>query len=383
MTYLEMLMWFCDFLKNTVIPAIDNNAEAVNELQNLFTTLKNYVDNYFDNLDVQEEIDHKLDEMVENGTLPTMLNEYLQDLTPSLEPNKNLKMPIGMTTFFRNLSMETLQNQIQNIKKYFSSLKQQVRLTFDSETLSFKLTEESNIENQISVINAYINDGGKFDGLHFYQTDNLYTLFQTYGSDRICLAYYNAIVDFIDRLPYKSSIHNLWILNEPNNNAMTSTYETDIINLINQLKALNYYVSIPYANAYAITDTSQNIVNACDYISLNLYPFNDIYGQKTSIKEMAERFNKEFRIIERYLKTKDLVISECGCSSSWDSFNYPPAYYNDENGKPISVFIEGFYQSDFINNIKAFYLWYYVDAYMYAGNTLLSIKNDTEVRYNG
>lgn len=76
MTYLEMLMWFCDFLKNTVIPTINNNAEAVKELQNLFTTLKNYVDNYFENLDVQKEINHKLDEMVKDGTLEQIMIPY-------------------------------------------------------------------------------------------------------------------------------------------------------------------------------------------------------------------------------------------------------------------------------------------------------------------
>ena len=383
LSYYECLCGLLSYLKNTIIPTVNNNAEAVVELQNLYGELHDYVENYFNNLEVQEEINNKLDDMVEDGTLSSMLNEYLQDLTPSLKPNINLKMPVGMTTFFRNLSLESLNNQIENIEKYFDSLKQQVRFQFNSETLQFDLVESDNIENQIAVINQYIQDGYKFDGLHFYQTGNLYTLFQTYGSDRVCLAYYNAIVDFIDSLPYKNEVHTLWILNEPNNNAMSSTYASDVIGLINNLKALDYYVSIPYANAYAITDTDQTIVNACDFISLNLYPFNDVYGEKTSIKQMAERFNKEFRIVERYLKTKDLVISECGCSSSWDSFNYPPSYINEENGKPISIFLEGFFQSNFISNIKSFYIWYYVDAYMYAENTILSMKNSTEVRYNG
>lgn len=48
------------------------------ELEGLFNTLKNYVDNYFDNLDVQEEIDHKLDEMVEDGTLQEIITTYIQ-----------------------------------------------------------------------------------------------------------------------------------------------------------------------------------------------------------------------------------------------------------------------------------------------------------------
>lgn len=77
LTYEEQLLWFCDFLENTVIPTVNNNGQAVEELQNLFVTLTNYVNNYFDNLDVQEEINNKLDEMVENGTLQEIITNYL------------------------------------------------------------------------------------------------------------------------------------------------------------------------------------------------------------------------------------------------------------------------------------------------------------------
>ena len=42
-----------------------------------FTTLYNYVHDYFDNLDVQEEINNKLDAMVEAGTLQEIIADYL------------------------------------------------------------------------------------------------------------------------------------------------------------------------------------------------------------------------------------------------------------------------------------------------------------------
>lgn len=74
MTYYECLAWLVNFIQNTVIPTVNNNAEAVEELQTAFTTLKNYVDHYFDNLDVQNEINNKIDEMVEEGTLQRILN---------------------------------------------------------------------------------------------------------------------------------------------------------------------------------------------------------------------------------------------------------------------------------------------------------------------
>ena len=76
MTYYEMLQWFCNYLENTVIPTLNNNGQSVIELQNLFTQLHDYVENYFNNLDVQEEINNKLDTMASDGTLDQLLLPY-------------------------------------------------------------------------------------------------------------------------------------------------------------------------------------------------------------------------------------------------------------------------------------------------------------------
>ena len=78
MTYYESLLWFCNYLGKTVIPTINNNAEAVEELQAKYIELKDYVDNYFENLDIQEEINNKLDEMAESGELADIIAQYLQ-----------------------------------------------------------------------------------------------------------------------------------------------------------------------------------------------------------------------------------------------------------------------------------------------------------------
>ena len=53
---------------------VTTNTQA---LYNAFVELNNYVSNYFDNLDVQEEINTKLDEMVEDGTLQEIIADYL------------------------------------------------------------------------------------------------------------------------------------------------------------------------------------------------------------------------------------------------------------------------------------------------------------------
>lgn len=55
--------------------------EKVNDLSKLepeFYELKSYVDNYFDNLDVQEEINNKLEAMAEGGELAEIIAEFLE-----------------------------------------------------------------------------------------------------------------------------------------------------------------------------------------------------------------------------------------------------------------------------------------------------------------
>lgn len=55
----------------------ENVTENFEALRDKFVELKAYVDNYFNNLDVQEEINNKLDDMVEDGTLQEIISDYL------------------------------------------------------------------------------------------------------------------------------------------------------------------------------------------------------------------------------------------------------------------------------------------------------------------
>lgn len=77
MSYYETLCGLLHYLKNTIIPTVNNNANAVAELQTLYEELRSYVDDYFKGLDVQEEINNKLDEMVKQGTLQEIITDYL------------------------------------------------------------------------------------------------------------------------------------------------------------------------------------------------------------------------------------------------------------------------------------------------------------------
>lgn len=57
---------------NETINVVNSVQQSQSALQNSFNELKNYVDNYFENLNVQNEINNKLDQMAEDGTLASL-----------------------------------------------------------------------------------------------------------------------------------------------------------------------------------------------------------------------------------------------------------------------------------------------------------------------
>lgn len=84
---------FCKIGKeiNKIIDSQNIVGEQAETLTNAFNTLKNYVDNYFNNLDVQDEINNKLNEMASDGTLANIIEDYatIPELTNRVEKLEN------------------------------------------------------------------------------------------------------------------------------------------------------------------------------------------------------------------------------------------------------------------------------------------------------
>lgn len=76
LSYYEALCALWKYVQG-MTDVINNNATLEEEYIEKFNELKTFVDTYFDNLDVQEEINNKLDAMVEDGTLQEIIASYL------------------------------------------------------------------------------------------------------------------------------------------------------------------------------------------------------------------------------------------------------------------------------------------------------------------
>lgn len=88
---------FCKIGKeiNKIINSENTLCTQMENVTNAFIDLENYVNNYFDNLDVQEEINNKLNEMATDGTLSALIGNYVN----------NFVMP----------TINTIQNQINSL----------------------------------------------------------------------------------------------------------------------------------------------------------------------------------------------------------------------------------------------------------------------------
>ena len=76
LSYYELLCKVVKYL-DEVISNLNSTNENFEELVKMYGELKSYVDNYFANLDVQNEINVKLDKMAEDGTLATIINQQI------------------------------------------------------------------------------------------------------------------------------------------------------------------------------------------------------------------------------------------------------------------------------------------------------------------
>lgn len=77
LSYYDELTKLIAYLEQQVVPAINETAGQVDGIKKGLEDLKSYVDHYFDNLDVQEEINNKLDEMAEGGQLAGIIAQFL------------------------------------------------------------------------------------------------------------------------------------------------------------------------------------------------------------------------------------------------------------------------------------------------------------------
>lgn len=113
LSYYEALSALWKWLQDDVVDVINNNATVTEDYINLTNELKSFVENYFENLNVQTEINNKLDQMAEDGSLTRIIGSYVDPIQEAFEAEIN-----GEFTEYKNAvnaNIATMNTKIDNI----------------------------------------------------------------------------------------------------------------------------------------------------------------------------------------------------------------------------------------------------------------------------
>lgn len=115
LSYYEALSALWKYMQDTV-DVINNNATVTEEYIQLTKDLQDYMNNYFDNLDVQEEINNKLDALVDDGTLGELLEPILEDyVNPIIEEQNSQLSDFNTRLVNQNSDIIATNARIDNI----------------------------------------------------------------------------------------------------------------------------------------------------------------------------------------------------------------------------------------------------------------------------
>ena len=179
LSYYETLCALRNYI-GEMVEAVNNNADAVTELQNKFTELQNYVDNYFKNLDVQEEINTKLDEMATDGTLENIINEQIfGEINDKIDSNYNdLSGKIQTNT-------ESIQTNASNIETNKQSIQTNATKIEENTEAINQINEKMNAKKGILILGDSFTDESEVantqrQGVHSW-VENFKKLYNQYN----------------------------------------------------------------------------------------------------------------------------------------------------------------------------------------------------------
>ena len=356
LTYEEQLLWFMDYLQNQVIPAVNNNADALIELQN-------YVSQYFDNLDVQEEINNKLDEMAESGQLQAIIKSYVDPLYQSYVDEVN-GIISGQNTEISSFKSD-INSEISSFESSVNSDLEEINNKVDSATSGSPLVASST-SGMTDTTRIYVNTT---DGHWYYYNGSTWTDGGTYQSTQIAnnSIYYNMLENALQN---NIDINDLTIPNIVTNNTYYdgsigstisidtsgTTFSSGYINVnTNDIIISDWFCAHDYGIVYPLIFTDENdiIIEKYDrsyfYNTTTKRPKKFIYKVPSNIKKMY--FNtrnnvpwypsivKGYNYIDDRLNSQLLNESTVTPSSTIANKLYSLYYWNsDQNNYVTNVY---------------------------------------------
>ena len=258
LSYYELLCKVVDYLNNTI--------SDVNKLSEKFQTLYNYVHDYFTNLNVQEEINNKLDELVNTGRLDYIFNQYIFYTTVKMFGAKG----------------DGVTDDTEAFKQFIS----------DPSTLKFIPEGNYVITESIIINNKYTKICGVGDKTTILNKSNSYA--------------------FILSDTYKTTIESMQIYCENNDGIYFKDEGRQGFSSIKNISINNY---IRYGVLFS-ANGGYNSISDCNFNSnaLSSTPITDIFiggSSQTPGVNYVKILNCNFECTETTTNRTNIVISQC------------------------------------------------------------------------
>lgn len=306
LTYQELLYKLIAKI-NEVVESQNQTNENFDELYALFIQLKEYVDNYFKNLDVQEEINNKLDEMAKDGTLDKIINEQifgeLNDRIDKLEKSGGV---------------------VVSVKKWGA-----VGDGVTDDTTAFITCFNEITENNILYIpngKYVINGTNEFllkcpiigDNAHFLLTNSYFRYNENCSVDGITFNYSDktTAISFKSATPAKKVVirncNFVYLKQTPTNRNAVAVRVLSEISEIENIEIIGYESGVIYSNVVGL-DSKYNTIN--NIFGKNIETLVDVegYTNATTATGSLKNFNISNIVLENTDKELAGITNTVGC----------------------------------------------------------------------
>lgn len=185
LSYYELLCKVVDYLNKTM-EDVNTAVEDVTNLHTAYEQLQTYVNTYFDSLDVQEEINNKLDTMANDGSLTALISPLLPELiadwldeniTPTTPPiDKTLTIENAAADALYtgiNIKAQVKANHSTNVDNLLSDI------TYNNTVRGIKAVKAGNA----LYLNGTLSPDYTVANFEFYNGDNIFELNKRYMVD--------------------------------------------------------------------------------------------------------------------------------------------------------------------------------------------------------
>lgn len=288
LSYTDLLAKLLYYVNNLT----DNNNMLQKDMKKLF----DYINNYFLDLDVQQNIDKKLDEMAKDGTLDKIINK---DLFGNLENNIN------------NLTLATTQNSKFMCPLFFDTDERQSEQYIAG---YIKLARKLGFGSCQML--AHIDNGVVMQKQNTFVWANKYatmynvpiTSLKVHGT--VDSKYISTALPLLDYFP---NLKTVFIINEQFANAKNHTdFAVKIKEKNNKLKVgITADTFQCFWNSPSISPSDMAIIeNNFDILGVNFYPScNNFYSSDLNPDKMQSKINNQILTLPW---NKEIWVTECG-----------------------------------------------------------------------